>query len=169
MRFVSFDFSFPLQGSRIPLSGFNRHQRRSCNMEEWKDRRLEDWKIGSPPCPIQSFDGRFRLEGLRSRDWLPPSPGAVLLEFGDEMEGRRSRRAGCRGEHSFFWALAKLRKAQGLAPTGMPAPTMWDGRPYSSSEVIHRAGDKSPLFQAFERERPRIVNNFAASASPGYE
>jgi len=42
-------------------------------------------------------------------------------------------------------------------------------RPYSSSEVIHRAGDKSPLFQAFERERPRIVNNFAASASPGYE
>src|SRR5215510_6289649 len=124
MRFVSFDFSFPLQGSRIPLSGFNRHQRRSCNMEEWKDRRLEDWKIGSPPCPIQSFDGRFRLEGLRSRDWLPPSPGAVLLEFGDEMEGRRSRRAGCRGEHSFFWALAKLRKAQGLAPTGMPAPTM---------------------------------------------
>ena len=25
------------------------------------------------------------------------------------------------------------------------------------------------IFPAFERERPRIVNNFAASASPGYE
>ena len=42
-------------------------------------------------------------------------------------------------------------------------------RAYSGSEVIHRAGDNSPFFQAFERERPRIVNNFAASASPGYE
>jgi hypothetical protein len=42
-------------------------------------------------------------------------------------------------------------------------------RPYSSPEVIHRAGDKSPIPKAFERERPRIVNNFAASASPGYE
>jgi hypothetical protein len=41
-------------------------------------------------------------------------------------------------------------------------------RPYSPSEVIHRAGDES-LFPAFERERPRIVNNFAASASSGYE
>src|SRR5277367_2696768 len=40
--------------------------------------------------------------------------------------------------------------------------------PYSRSEVIHRAGDES-LFPAFERERPRIVNNFAASASSGYE
>jgi hypothetical protein len=48
-------------------------------------------------------------------------------------------------------------------------PSTTTNRPYSSSEVIHRAGDKSPLFQAFERERPRIVNNFAASASPGYE
>src|SRR5277367_5314132 len=42
------------------------------------------------------------------------------------------------------------------------------GRPYSGSEVIHRAGDES-LFPAFERERPRIVNNFAASAPSGYE
>src|ERR1700758_4584477 len=41
-------------------------------------------------------------------------------------------------------------------------------RPYSRSEVIHRAGDES-LFPAFERERPRIVNNFAASAPSGYE
>src|SRR5271165_5409031 len=41
-------------------------------------------------------------------------------------------------------------------------------RPYSRSEVIHRAGDES-IFPAFERERPRIVNNFAASASLGYE
>src|SRR5271167_1034965 len=40
--------------------------------------------------------------------------------------------------------------------------------PYSRSEVIHRAGDES-FFPAFERERPRIVNNFAASASSGYE
>ena len=30
-------------------------------------------------------------------------------------------------------------------------------------------GTKAPPFKAFERERPRIVNNFAASASPGYE
>ena len=41
-------------------------------------------------------------------------------------------------------------------------------RPYSRSEVIHRAGDES-IFSAFERERPRIVNNFAASAPSGYE
>ncbi len=41
-------------------------------------------------------------------------------------------------------------------------------RPYSRSEVIHRVGDES-IFPAFERERPRIVNNFAASASSGYE
>jgi hypothetical protein len=41
-------------------------------------------------------------------------------------------------------------------------------RPYSWSEVIHRAGGES-IFPAFERERPRIVNNFAASASSGYE
>ena len=41
-------------------------------------------------------------------------------------------------------------------------------RPYSWSEVIHRAGDES-IFPAFERERPRIVNNFAASALSGYE
>ena len=41
-------------------------------------------------------------------------------------------------------------------------------RSYSRSEVIHRAGDES-IFPAFERERPRIVNNFAASASSGYE
>ena len=41
-------------------------------------------------------------------------------------------------------------------------------RPYSWSEVIHRAGDES-IFSAFERERPRIVNNFAASALSGYE
>jgi hypothetical protein len=41
-------------------------------------------------------------------------------------------------------------------------------RSYSRSEVIHRAGDES-IFAAFERERPRIVNNFAASASSGYE
>src|SRR6202023_2471441 len=34
-------------------------------------------------------------------------------------------------------------------------------RPYSWSEVIHRAGGES-FFPAFERERPRIVNNFAA-------
>lgn len=54
-------------------------------------------------------------------------------------------------------------------PAVRAAPKRGIRRPYSSSEVIHQAGDKSPLFQAFERERPRIVNNFAASASPGYE
>jgi hypothetical protein len=41
-------------------------------------------------------------------------------------------------------------------------------RPYSWSEVIHKPGSKA-LFLAFERERPRIVNNFAASALSGYE
>jgi hypothetical protein len=41
-------------------------------------------------------------------------------------------------------------------------------RPYNRSEVIHRAGVES-FFPAFERERPRIVNNFAASAPSGYE
>src|SRR6202162_3686759 len=41
-------------------------------------------------------------------------------------------------------------------------------RAYSRSEVIQRAGDES-IFSASERERPRIVNNFAASASSGYE
>ena len=48
-----------------------------------------------------------------------------------------------------------------------PSFPAWN-RPYSRSEVIHRAGDES-IFPAFERERPRIVNNFAASASSGYE
>src|SRR6266446_6248177 len=52
---------------------------------------------------------------------------------------------------------------------GLPlASTSPLNRPYSWSEVIHRAGDES-IFPAFERERPRIVNNFAASASSGYE
>jgi hypothetical protein len=41
-------------------------------------------------------------------------------------------------------------------------------RPYSWSEVIHKPGSKA-FFLAFERERPRIVNNFAASALSGYE
>jgi hypothetical protein len=41
-------------------------------------------------------------------------------------------------------------------------------RPYGGSEVIHQAGGQSQ-FRALERERPQIVNNFASSASPGYE
>src|SRR6202162_3210402 len=49
----------------------------------------------------------------------------------------------------------------------LPLPPLLN-RPYSRSEVIHRAGDES-IFPAFEREPPRIVNNFAASASSGYE
>ena len=49
-----------------------------------------------------------------------------------------------------------------------PIPNPPRDRPYSWSEVIHRAGVES-FFLAFERERPRIVNNFAASASSGYE
>src|SRR5260370_42261307 len=55
----------------------------------------------------------------------------------------------------------------GLAPYAS-SPNRPRPRPYSWSEVIHRAGDES-TFPAFERERPRIVNNFAASASSGYE
>ena len=43
-----------------------------------------------------------------------------------------------------------------------------NGRPYGGSEVIHQAGGQSQ-FSALERERPQIVNNFATSASPGYE
>ena len=38
--------------------------------------------------------------------------------------------------------------------------------PYSRSEVIHRAGDESN-FPAFERGRPRIVNNFAVKRVAG--
>ena len=41
-------------------------------------------------------------------------------------------------------------------------------RPYGSSEVIQQSGAKAS-FLALERERPQIVNNFATSASPGYE
>src|ERR1700748_3712899 len=41
-------------------------------------------------------------------------------------------------------------------------------RPYSRSEVIHRAGVES-IFSAIERERPRIMNNSAESAPSGYE
>jgi hypothetical protein len=40
--------------------------------------------------------------------------------------------------------------------------------PYSWSEVVHRAGDES-IFQLSSVSGPRIVNNFAASASSGYE
>jgi hypothetical protein len=47
-------------------------------------------------------------------------------------------------------------------------PLRPDPCPYSWSEVIHKPGSKA-LFLAFERERPRIVNNFAASALSGYE
>jgi hypothetical protein len=36
--------------------------------------------------------------------------------------------------------------------------------PYRRSEVIHRAGGES-AFLAFEREQPRIVNNFARTRS----
>ena len=62
------------------------------------------------------------------------------------------------------------RPASGIAfrGGGYCVPIVVVLRPYSRSEVIHRAGDES-LFPAFERERPRIVNNFAASASSGYE
>jgi hypothetical protein len=42
------------------------------------------------------------------------------------------------------------------------------GSPYGSSEVIHDLGPK-PELEALERERHQIVNNFAVSASAGYE
>ena len=56
-----------------------------------------------------------------------------------------------------------LKREAGI--NGAP-PTTW--APYSYSEVIHQSGDGSP-FPASERERPQIVNNFAPSASLGYE
>src|SRR3984893_12393555 len=62
---------------------------------------------------------------------------------------------------------ASKHRAGGLY-TALRIPHRPRRRPYSWSEVIHRAGDES-IFPAFERERPRIVNNFAASASSGYE
>ena len=66
--------------------------------------------------------------------------------------------------------MAPLRKYASFSPPSAGARVQIPNRPrpYSRSEVIHRAGDES-IFPAFERERPRIVNNFAASASPGYE
>jgi hypothetical protein len=42
------------------------------------------------------------------------------------------------------------------------------GAPYGSSEVIHRSGAKARI-RALERERHQNVNNFAVSASAGYE
>jgi len=41
-------------------------------------------------------------------------------------------------------------------------------RPYGGSEVIHQAGAKAS-FQLWSVSDPQIVNNFAPSASPGYE
>jgi len=41
-------------------------------------------------------------------------------------------------------------------------------RPYGRSEVIQQSGGQSQSL-ALERERTQIVNNFALSASPGYE
>jgi hypothetical protein len=38
-----------------------------------------------------------------------------------------------------------------------------------ATKLFIEPGTKAPIPKAFERERPRIVNNFAASASPGYE
>jgi len=46
----------------------------------------------------------------------------------------------------------------------MVAAVSPQNRAYSRSEVIHRAGDES-IFPAFERERPRIVNNFGPTIS----
>jgi hypothetical protein len=46
--------------------------------------------------------------------------------------------------------------------------TFQSGSPYGSSEVIHDLVPK-PEFEALERERHQIVNNFAVSASAGYK
>jgi hypothetical protein len=35
-----------------------------------------------------------------------------------------------------------------------------------ATKLFIEPGTKAPIPKAFERERPRIVNNFAASASP---
>jgi hypothetical protein len=49
-----------------------------------------------------------------------------------------------------------------------PLGRFQSGSPYGSSEVIHDLVPK-PEFEALERERHQIVNNFAVSASAGYE
>jgi len=67
-----------------------------------------------------------------------------------------------------FGSCRSNRDSVHVAPKKAAAFLDTRRRPYSWSEVIHRAGDES-IFSAFERERPRIVNNFAASASSGYE
>ena len=89
------------------------------------------------------------------------SPATALATTTRRARGRRAR--------------ARLRNAKHLTcpQTAPRLPTTPNRsrarrRAYSPSEVIHRAGDES-LFPAFEPERPRIVNNFAASASSGYE
>ena len=66
------------------------------------------------------------------------------------------------------WKPVSCLPAPIISPLFFLVPIVLVLRPYSRSEVIHRAGDES-FFPAFERERPRIVNNFAASASSGYE
>ena len=57
-----------------------------------------------------------------------------------------------------------------------PARTWAGGGVRPSSSIVFIVGPKlfiepgaKAFFPAFERERPRIVNNFAASASPDYE
>jgi hypothetical protein len=54
------------------------------------------------------------------------------------------------------------------ARSGKIPPPLFRARPYSRSEVIHRAGDES-FFALSSVSGPRIVNNFAASATSGYE
>jgi len=55
-------------------------------LEEWKGGRVEGWKGGSPLCPMQNFEGRVRLGGLRSLAAVEAalglvSPGIPLFRF----------------------------------------------------------------------------------------
>ena len=69
---------------------------------------------------------------------------------------------------SAYFGRANRNPAPNLVSHSPPLSPPPSSTSYSWSEVIHRAGDES-IFSAFERERPRIVNNFAASALSGYE
>jgi hypothetical protein len=122
----------------------------------------------------------------RPLTWVtpPPSPSPDperfdLLLHCHRLQQRRRRepclRSALRPGQLNTHPSCTKRKAPERSPTrasGVVLSLGWRRTPpigpYSRSEVIHRAGDES-LFPAFERERPRIVNNFAASAPSGYE
>jgi hypothetical protein len=77
-------------------------------------------------------------------------------------------KVGLEEDAAFFVVLVLPRRRARARPRRAHTRPRGRRRPYSWSEVIHKPGSKA-LFLAFERERPRIVNNFAASALSGYE